>query len=112
MLLLLDRGELMLEKRPAQGVWGGLWSLPELQLDADPASYCRERLGCVALAQHPLPRLTHGFTHFKLNIQPIRLHVSPRDATPSGVTWLPPAVALGTALPAPVRKLVLRLGRD
>ncbi len=30
MLLLLDRGELLLEKRPARGIWGGMWSLPEL----------------------------------------------------------------------------------
>ncbi len=37
MLLLFDRGELMLEKRPSRGIWGGLWSLPELAFDADPA---------------------------------------------------------------------------
>jgi A/G-specific adenine glycosylase len=57
MLLLLDRGELMLEKRPARGVWGGMWSLPELGLDDDPASHCRDRFGFTAQTQQAWPQL-------------------------------------------------------
>jgi A/G-specific adenine glycosylase len=55
MLLLLDRGELMLEKRPSRGIWGGLWSLPELAPGADATAHCRDRFGFVALTQqfHP-----------------------------------------------------------
>ena len=35
-VLLIERsGEILLERRPPMGVWGGLWSLPELPLDAD-----------------------------------------------------------------------------
>ena len=109
MLLLLDRGELMLQKRPAQGIWGGLWSLPELPLDADPASHCREHFGHVALTQQVLPQLTHSFTHFKLHIRPVRLQLEPRNATPAGQIWLPLAGALDAALPAPIRKLVKQL---
>lgn len=30
MLLLVDRGQVLLEQRPATGIWGGLLSLPEL----------------------------------------------------------------------------------
>ncbi len=58
MLLLLDRGELMLEKRPARGVWGGMWSLPELGLDDDPASHCRDRFGFTAQTQQAWPQLS------------------------------------------------------
>ena len=29
MLVVLSRGEVLLEKRPPTGIWGGLWSLPE-----------------------------------------------------------------------------------
>jgi A/G-specific adenine glycosylase len=112
MLLLLDRGELMLEKRPAQGVWGGLWSLPELALEADPASHCLERYGFTAQALHALPRVSHGFTHFKLHILPVQVQLVPRRTTHPGQIWLPPADALDAALPAPVRRLVAQLGHS
>jgi len=111
MLLLLDRGELMLEKRPSQGIWGGLWSLPELAPDADAAGHCRDRFGFVALTQQALPQFTHSFTHFRLHILPVKLHLAPRPGTPPGQIWMPPADALDAALPAPVRTLVRQLGR-
>ena len=109
MLLLVDRGELLLEKRPPHGIWGGLWSLPELDPDADPIRHCRERLGVTARTQLALPRLSHGFTHFRLHIQPVRVELAPRRATLPGQIWLPPADALDAALPAPVRRLVAQL---
>jgi A/G-specific adenine glycosylase len=109
MLLLLDRGELMLEKRPARGIWGGLWSLPELPSDSDPAALCRDRYGFVAQSQHALPRLSHSFTHFRLHIQPVQMRLAPRLTTSPDQIWLPPADALNAALPAPVRKLVTQL---
>jgi A/G-specific adenine glycosylase len=109
MLLLLDRGELMLEKRPARGIWGGLWSLPELPSDSDPATLCHNRYGFIAQSQHALPQLSHSFTHFRLHIQPVRVLLAPRRTTSPGQVWLPPADALDAALPAPVRKLVAQL---
>lgn len=109
MLLLLDRGELMLEKRPPRGVWGGLWSLPELAPDADPAAFCREHFGFTPLAQQALPGFSHSFTHFKLHIQPVQLQLKPRRNTLPGQKWLYPADALDAALPMPVRKLITLL---
>jgi A/G-specific adenine glycosylase len=106
MLLLLDQGELMLEKRPSRGIWGGMWSLPELDFDADPAAHCRDHFGFTALSQRALPQFTHSFTHFRLHIRPVQLHLSPRTSALPGRIWLPLIEALNTALPAPVRKLV------
>src|SRR5438445_510897 len=34
-LLLQRHNEVLLERRPAIGIWAGLWSLPELAPDAD-----------------------------------------------------------------------------
>ena len=112
MLLLLDRGELMLEKRAARGVWGGLWSLPELPVDADPAALCRDRYGFTVQSHRALPRLSHSFTHFRLHIDPVRLQLAPRPPARPGQIWLAPAEALDAALPAPVRKLVAGLEND
>ncbi|MEW6590984.1 MAG: A/G-specific adenine glycosylase [Pseudomonadota bacterium] len=109
MLLLLDRGEVLLEKRPPRGIWGGLWSLPEVAAEADAASHCRTHFGFAVRSQQPLAPLSHSFTHFRLHIRPVRLQVaSRRDATP-GRLWLPLADARGAALPAPVRTLLDRL---
>lgn len=109
MLLLLDRGELMLEKRPSRGVWGGMWSLPELAMEDDPARHCRDRFGFTAQSQQAWPQLSHSFTHFKLHILPVRMELAPRRTTLPGQIWLTPADALDAALPAPVRALVNRL---
>jgi A/G-specific adenine glycosylase len=109
MLLLLDRGELMLEKRPPNGIWGGLWSLPEFPVDGDAAAVCRDRYGLVAQSQLALPRLSHSFTHFRLHIEPIRVQLAPRRATSPRQIWLSPSNALDAALPAPVRKLVAQI---
>jgi A/G-specific adenine glycosylase len=109
MLLMLDRGELMLEKRPTRGIWGGMWSLPELPIDSDPACHCRERFGFIAQAQQALPQLRHTFSHFKLHIKPVQLQLEPRHGTSPGQIWLPLGDALDAALPAPVRKLVAQL---
>jgi len=109
LLLLLDHGELMLEKRPSQGVWGGLWSLPELAPEADPVSHCHNRFGFTARTQHSLPQFSHSFTHFKLHILPVQMQLASHRVTLPGYIWLPPSDALHTALPTPVRKLVARI---
>ena len=45
MLVIRADGKLLLEKRPEQGVWGGLWSLPEMARAREVASHCRDTLG-------------------------------------------------------------------
>jgi A/G-specific adenine glycosylase len=53
----------------------------------------------------------HGFTHFKLDIHPLRLRVSaltPQAAEP-GVVWLSLEEARGAAIPAPVRRILAQL---
>jgi A/G-specific adenine glycosylase len=109
MVMLVDGYELLLEKRAARGVWGGLLSLPELATDSDVTHHCRDRFGMDAAEIHALAPLTHAFTHFRLHIQPVLARLcSPRIA-PSDHVWLPVGEALAAALPAPVRKLVERL---
>jgi A/G-specific adenine glycosylase len=108
MLLLLREGEVLLEKRPPVGLWGGLWCLPEIPARADPGDYCRRRLGARLASAKRLPLLRHGFTHFTLNITPVVCQVateSPCAAEP-GQVWLPIEEAGQAAVPAPVRKLL------
>ena len=45
LLLYAASGEVLLERRPPAGIWGGLWSLPECPLEVDVADWWRERWG-------------------------------------------------------------------
>jgi A/G-specific adenine glycosylase len=111
MLALTCGGEVLLEKRPAPGLWGGLWSFPEVARHADLQSHCLQRFGAHVLAVEKLPTLGHGFTHFTLDIRPLRVHVSalvPHAAEP-GQAWLSLAEAQRVAIPVPVRKILAQL---
>jgi A/G-specific adenine glycosylase len=55
-----------------------------------------------------MPVIEHGFTHFRLNIQPIRCNVRkilPRAEAP-GRMWIDLEEAARAAVPAPVRTLL------
>jgi A/G-specific adenine glycosylase len=112
MVLLVRDGDVLLQKRPPAGVWGGLWSLPEVDPHADVRRVALANYGAVVAAVEPLGVVKHAFTHFTLDITPIVARVSevkPRAAQP-GVMWLPLADAVGAAVPTPVRKLLVALG--
>jgi A/G-specific adenine glycosylase len=110
MLVWLHAGQVLLEKRPPTGVWGGLWSLPECPVDTDLLAYVAGQ-GYVGAAPLRLAGLSHGFSHFRLNIQPVLLRASARPLhveTP-GRLWMALADALQAALPAPVRTVLERV---
>ncbi len=111
MLVLLHAGQVLLEKRAASGVWGGLWSLPEVASGTDIAALCAQRYGAQIATHAKLPTVAHGFTHFRLDIEPHCLgvaRVAPRAAAP-GARWLPLEDALSAAIPAPVRRILAAL---
>jgi A/G-specific adenine glycosylase len=110
-LVLTRAGEVLLEKRPSPGIWGGMWCLPEAEDTSDLAAYCLKRFGARVLEVERMPSFAHGFTHFSLDIRPLRLRVSalaPQAAEP-GVTWLPLEEARGAAIPVPVKKILAQI---
>jgi len=111
MLLLLRGGEVLLQARPPHGIWGGLWSLPEMPIDADVRQHCADQLGCEVGATMALESLRHGFTHFTLDIKPYRCEVrrlAPRTEEPRRA-WYELSEAENVGVPVPVRKLLVRL---
>jgi len=112
MILMVSRGEVLLEKRPARGVWGALWSLPEAR-DANEIARVAERDWGIAVASiEPLAPFEHAFTHFTLEVLPFRVRGrAVRAPAPGRVAiWLPLADIDGAALPSPVRQLLRRSG--
>ncbi|MEK6591903.1 MAG: A/G-specific adenine glycosylase [Pseudomonadota bacterium] len=111
MLVLQRAGEVLLEKRPATGIWGGLWSFPEMAPGENAEVICVQRFGARVIALQVMPVLEHGFTHFHLSITPQRLRVTalaPRAGEP-GHIWLPLAEARTAAIPTPVRRILCDL---
>jgi len=70
MLLLASPAGILLHRRPPVGVWAGLWSLPELALDADPLEHCVREYGLRPIAREDWPPLRHTFSHYHLDIHP------------------------------------------
>ncbi len=106
MLVLLHAGEVLLEKRPNSGIWGGLWSLPEFSEQLDPVQ-AASRLGYQATLSGELPGFKHTFTHFRLFIQPWQLRVARAyTAAEPGRIWLSLDELDGAALPTPVRRIL------
>jgi A/G-specific adenine glycosylase len=106
MLILLHGGEILLEKRPAPGIWGGLWSLPECPADAEPR-HAASSLGYRPGEISKRPACIHTFTHFRLHIQPWLVPVErPLVAAEPGRLWLALDDLEGAALPTPVRRIL------
>ena len=108
MLALTRAGEILLEKRPPTGIWGGMWCLPEVTSTAGLEAHCLRRFGAHIVGADRLPAMAHGFTHFKLDIHPLRVRVgalTPRAGEP-GLVWLPLEEARQAAIPAPVKRIL------
>ena len=111
MLIMLRQGEVLLEKRPPSGIWGGMWSFPEIDRASDSVHICSANYGVEARLAAPLSSLDHTFTHFKLRIFPQPMHVIDIHTRVNQAShlWLNLDDALGAAIPTPVRKLLRQI---
>ena len=106
-LLQNEQGEILLEKRPPTGVWGSLWSLPEYSSNAELADWIENRALLLSETLTPLPQVRHSFSHFHLDITPVKGMI--RDKTDTirdngAYLWYRQGLAIGMA--APVRALL------
>ena len=102
-------GELLLEQRPSMGIWGGLWSFPELDNVDDLRYKCSHQLNLNICDIKTLNYIKHVFSHFKLEIYP---HLSSCEVNNDTITenknlaWYKISDALQLGLPAPVKSLI------
>lgn len=105
-----SRGEVFLAQRPQQGIWGGLWSLPEFTTTDDALTHCQAHLGKVKSSRQ-WGVMTHVFSHYKLHITP--LHVKLKThlalAEPNQQLWYSADANHKVGLAAPVKKLLQAL---
>lgn len=93
-LHLNNKGQIQLEKRPPAGIWGGLWSLPELE---NP------------LRQHELvDEIEHTFSHYKLKAKVISTSPKKQVAENIQLQWHNIDQLGNLAFPTPIKKFLFR----
>jgi len=105
-------GELLLEKRPSTGVWGGLWIFPQITTNDSPFQYCEDVLGVKADSIESWKIHRHTFSHYHLDISPVLVDI-PKEPSKSmeanRLLWYntdnPPTVGMA----APIKKLISQL---
>jgi len=109
MLALRNGGAFYLQRRPPVGVWGGLWSFPEFEQEAELTAWCERREIDVRQLER-LPERRHTFTHFHLDYTPVtgETAISLRVEENAQTCWRKPEEE--NALPTPVRQLMNELG--
>jgi A/G-specific adenine glycosylase len=108
MMIIEHEDALLLERRPAPGIWGGLWCFPQIDVDEDASAICVSRYGVHAEAAEMLPTVEHGFTHYRLSISPMRLRATRVTARvcETDHRWITASKVRDAAVPAPVRRIL------
>ena len=107
-LLLHRQQQVLLEKRPPTGIWGGLWSLPEFISEDEAVSWCI--MNNVAIChKHSGDKQRHTFSHYHLDYVPLIVETD----TPLGfvhdtdrITWHNAALVPKLGLAAPIKQLL------
>jgi len=102
-------GEVLLEKRPPAGIWGGLWSFPECAVDEDIAVWIEEKFGSTVSTLKPDERIRHTFSHFHLDILPYHAKLKSAGVAIKDqdcIFWYKPGKQAKLGLAAPVKKLL------
>ncbi len=96
-------GRTWLEKRPARGIWAGLYGLPVFDSHAALLEALPARLRATTRDAQPF---VHVLTHKDLHLHPVAVDAGTQAAMPGAGQWFAPHEWQGLGLPAPVRKLL------
>lgn len=116
MLVVEDvNGHVLLEKRPEQGVWGGLWCFPEYAESDDPMAAAVDLAGAADRLMPTPARMRHQFTHYRLNLSLSHVRISLRAPLPireRQLDWFAPEELGTVGLAAPVVRLLQPASQD
>ena len=112
-------GEVLLQKRPDSGIWGGLWAPPYFDEAEGATEWIADTLSLPPDVCQVEAAFHHTFTHFKLEAHSVRAHLGTNRAPGNRVEcaagslkWFslhpPPSVGL----PAPIVRLLARLSAE
>ena len=75
MIIVIAGTKVLLEKRPDSGIWGGLFSFPEVDKNQTIKHWCETRLKKIEKTVSKKSPISHTFSHFNLDINPIEVRL-------------------------------------
>lgn len=114
LILVNQQHEILLEKRPPLGIWGGLWSLPECPSHENAKNFSKKHYFCETEKPKKQALLKHTFSHFQLLIEPISLRVkkwTPPLMESERLVWYKVDQLGKKGLAAPVKKLIQQVNK-
>ena len=111
LLAVNESGEVLLRRRPQRGIWGGLWSPPEFATAQAAADFCVTSLRAPDPKPREMGQLRHAFTHFDLEITPLRVTCGNGEGVADGSDslWYSARDPARIGLPAPIANLLSRV---
>ncbi|HEY5765234.1 MAG TPA: A/G-specific adenine glycosylase [Candidatus Deferrimicrobiaceae bacterium] len=118
-VILDGRGRLFINRRPPEGLLGGMWEFPggEVPAGTSPPRWLvrqiRARWGMTIGSPTELPPVRHAYSHFEVTLMPYRAALR-SGSPPDGEEWrwVSPEGLERYAFPGVVRKLIARAFPD
>ncbi|SMF55134.1 A/G-specific DNA-adenine glycosylase [Alteromonadaceae bacterium Bs31] len=117
MLILKNaKGEISLHQRPPTGIWGGLWSFPELETEVNAKAHIEQHFGSVKQLDK-WDTMRHTFSHYHLDIIPVLAQIGEKQLAENKHVvqegakqlWYNTHSPAAIGLAAPVKKLLSKL---
>lgn len=112
-LIVRCKQKILVEKRPAEGIWGSLFSLPEAPINTDVKLWCLQKFNIVPKYIEKLTSFKHSFTHFHLILDPILIEFAhlPKQLMQSNLSWQAINDLDKIGLPTPIKNILKQLKR-
>jgi A/G-specific adenine glycosylase len=112
LIIFQHKDTIFLEKRASQGIWGGLWSLPAVNNPQEIQHQFAHLFHFDEKNITPLANFRHTFSHFHLEVTPIKILVSkikPKVMASDQQIWYNLSQPAMIGLPGPIKKLLRAL---
>jgi A/G-specific adenine glycosylase len=106
-----DGRAILLQRRPAEGIWGGLWTPPQFECTESALAWACQEFGDLISAPEKLAPIDHAFTHFDLRIHPLRVRCTRADSVreADAQLWYTLDTPQRVGLPQPIKSLLDRV---
>ncbi len=114
-LVWRDDGRLLIQRRPLEGLLGGLWEFPggkvEPGEDAEQAAVreTREETGLEVRIIRPAGRVDHAYSHFRITLHAFHAHLVGGELRTDGTdprAWVSPETLAEYAFPTANRRII------
>ena len=108
LLLRNSSNQILLKQRPLEGIWGGLWSLPEFEDFASLEYWCHHQVNDFAIIDRHSPK-RHTFSHYHLDYSTVIVQTkNPVNFVMEAnqTVWYKQGENKTLGLPAPIARLL------